>query len=169
MGEIITPGLCRPTRGISRYAADMINAVLMLAMALQSAGDDGFSRLREDWARNLHEKRVDASVAEYAADAEFIEQDGQRVKGTAALKQLYEMITKTFDSDLTFTSVRVEVSGDLAYDSGTYQETLVTRSSRARQKMRGSYLTVYRRAKGGTWLIVQQVWTGAPVKDAASK
>ena len=141
----------------------------MLAMALQSAGDDGFSRLREDWARNLHEKRVDASVAEYAADAEFIEQDGQRVKGTAALKQLYEMITKTFDSDLTFTSVRVEVSGDLAYDSGTYQETLVTRSSRARQKMRGSYLTVYRRAKGGTWLIVQQVWTGAPVKDAASK
>jgi len=147
----------------------MINAVLMLAMALQSSGDDGFARLREEWARNLHQKRVDASVAEYAPDAEFIEEDGQRVKGTAALKQLYETITKTFDSDLTFTSVRVEVSGDLAYDSGTYQETLVTRASGARQNMRGSYLTVYRRGKAGAWLIVQQVWTGAPVKDAASK
>jgi ketosteroid isomerase-like protein len=145
----------------------MINAVLMLAMALQSAGDGDFARLRAEWTRNLHDKRVDASLAEYAADAEFIEQDGQRVKGTAALKRLYLMITRKFDSDLTFTSLRVEVSGDLAYDSGTYRETLLTRASGAHQEMRGSYLTVYRRDKGGAWLIVQQVWTGRPPGDEA--
>ncbi len=142
----------------------MISGALMLAMVLQTAGDDGFAQLRADWARNLHERRVDASVAEYAADAEFIQPDGQRVKGTAALKQLYEMITQTFDSDLTFTSVRVEVSGELAYDSGTYRETLVTRASGKRQEMSGSYLTVYRHDKGGAWLIVPQMWTGAPAE-----
>ena len=139
----------------------MINAVLMLAMVMQAA-PDAFGELREAWARNLHDKQVEASLVEYAADAEFIEQDGQRVKGTAALKQLYEMITKTFDSDLTFTSVRVETSGDIAYDSGTYRETLVTRATGKRQEMKGSYLTVYRREKGGPWLIVEQVWTGGP-------
>ena len=139
----------------------MINAVLMLAMVMQAA-PDAFGELREAWARNLHDKQVEASLGEYAADAEFIEQDGQRVKGTAALKQLYEMITKTFDSDLTFTSVRVETSGDIAYDSGTYRETLVTRATGKRQEMKGSYLTVYRREKGGPWLIVEQVWTGGP-------
>jgi ketosteroid isomerase-like protein len=149
------------------YAADMITAVLMLAMAMQVAGGDGFGQLHDEWARNLHEKRVDASVAEYAADGEFIQPDGRRVKGSSALKQLFEMITKTFDSDLKFTSVRVEVSGELAYDSGTYRETLITRATGKRQQSTGSYLTVYRRSEDGGWLIAQQVWTGAPVEDAA--
>jgi len=144
----------------------MIDAILMLAMGLQSTGDDSFSRLRNEWARNLHDKHVDASVAEYAPDAEFLQPNGQRVKGTAALRQLFETITKTMDSDLTFTTLRVETSGDLTYDSGTYHETLVFRPSGKRQESTGSYLTVYRRGKDGAWLIVQQVWTGAPVESA---
>ena len=138
----------------------------MLALGLQSSGDDLFLRLREDWARNLREKHVDASIAEYAADAEFLQPGGQRVKGSGALRKLFENITKTFDSDLTFTPERVETSGDLTYDSGTYRETLVTRATGTRMESRGSYLTVYRRGKDGAWLIVEQVWTGVPAEGA---
>lgn len=144
----------------------MIDVVLMLALGLQPSGDDTFSRLRTEWARNLREKRVEASVAEYAADGEFLRPDGERVKGTEALRQLFATITKTFDSDLTYEIARVESSGDLTYDSGTYRETLVTRATGSRQEMRGSYLTVYRRGKDGAWLIVEQVWTGAPAEAA---
>lgn len=144
----------------------MIDLVLMLALGLQSSGNDPFLRLREEWALNLREKHVDASMALYAADAEFLQPDGQRVKGTDALRKLFENITKTFNSDLTFTPQRVETSGDLTYDSGTYRETLVTRATGTRMESRGSYLTVYRRGKGGVWLIVEQVWTGAPVEGA---
>jgi ketosteroid isomerase-like protein len=141
----------------------MINAVFMLAMVMQTAPDT-FGELREAWARNLHDKHIEASAAEYAADGEFLQPDGSRVKGTAALRHLFEMITRTFDSDLTFTSVRVETSGDLAYDSGTYRETLIARATGKRQDSKGSYLTVYHRERGGPWLIVQQVWTGIPVE-----
>jgi ketosteroid isomerase-like protein len=144
----------------------MIDVVLMLALGLQSSGNDPFLRLREGWALNLREKHVDASMALYAADAEFLQPDGQRVKGTDALRKLFENITKTFNSDLTFTPERVETSGDLTYDTGTYRETLVTRATGTRMESRGSYLTVYRRGKGGVWLIVEQVWTGAPVEGA---
>jgi len=144
----------------------MIDVVLMLALGLQSSGDDLFLRLREDWARNLREKHVDASIAEYAADAEFLQPGGQRVKGSDALRKLFENITKTIDSDLTFTPERVETSGDLTYDSGTYRETLVTRATGTRMESRGSYLTVYRRGKDGAWLIVEQVWTGVPAEGA---
>lgn len=148
------------------YAASMIDVVLMLALGLQSSGDDTFSRLRTEWARNLHEKRVEASVAEYAVDGEFLQPNGERVKGTEALRQLFATITKTSDSDLTFEAARVETSGDLTYDSGTYRETLVTRATGSRQEMRGSYLTVYRRAKDGGWLIVEQMWAGASAESA---
>jgi ketosteroid isomerase-like protein len=146
----------------------MIGIVLLLALALQAPAHDEFATLRDQWAQNLHEKRIEASVAEYAPDADFIDPGGNRVHGRAALRQLFQTITATFDSDLKFTSLRVESSGDLTYDSGTYRETLHTRATGRRQETSGSYLTVYRRGKDGVWLIVEQVWTGAPIEVAAS-
>jgi len=131
--------------------------------AEQGNAGDAFAPLREHWARDLHDKRVDASVAEYAPDAEFINPDGGRIKGATALRQLFETITRTYDSDLVFDSLRIQVSGDLAYDSGTYQETLFLRAAGKRQQSSGSYLTVYQRGKDGTWLIAEQVWTGSVI------
>jgi len=51
---------------------------------------DAFAALRRQWARNLHDKQIDASVAEYMADAEFINPEGSRVHGTAELRHLFE-------------------------------------------------------------------------------
>jgi ketosteroid isomerase-like protein len=121
--------------------------------ATSSAAAKVFGQLREQWAQNLREKRIEASVAEYTADGEFIQPDGGRIQGTDALRKLYETITATFESDLVFDSKRIETSGDLAYDSGTYRETLILRANGKQQQSQGSYLTIYR-------LIVEQVWTG---------
>jgi peptidoglycan-N-acetylglucosamine deacetylase len=121
-----------------------------------------FKQLRDDWARNLRDKQIDACVKQYAANGEFIQPDGTRVLGTADLRKLYETITATFDSDLVFDSLRVETSGDLAFDSGTFRESLTFRATCKRLFSTGSYMTGYRRDKDGRWLIVQQVWTGAP-------
>jgi ketosteroid isomerase-like protein len=126
----------------------------------RESSDAVFAELRQQWARNLHDKRIDVSVGEYATDAEFIQPDGTRVRGSDALRKLFETITTTFDSDLVFESQRVETSGKLAYDSGTYHETLVLRASEKHQSSTGSYLTIYRREPNGVWLIVEQAWTG---------
>jgi ketosteroid isomerase-like protein len=68
----------------------------------------------------------------------------------------------TFDSDLTLHSRNLEASGDLAYDSGDFEETLTNRASGAKIASKGSYIIIYKRQAGGTWQIVQQVWTGIP-------
>jgi len=138
----------------------MLGIALLVAFALQSPANDGWVQLRQQWAHNLHDKRVDASVSEYTEDADFIDPSGNRMHGTAALRQLFQTVTTTFDSDLVFESKRVETSGDLTYDSGIYRETLTTRATGKAQQLTGSYLTVYRRGKDGAWLIVEQVWTG---------
>ena len=142
----------------------MICMALVLAFALQSSANDSFAELRDQWARNLHGKLVEASVAEYAEDADFIDPVGNRIHGTAAIRRLFQTITMTFDSNLVFTSQRVETSGDLSYDSGTFRETLTTRATGKRQESTGSYLTVYRRDKEGGWLIVEQMWAGPPIE-----
>jgi ketosteroid isomerase-like protein len=122
---------------------------------------DAFALQRAQWARNLHDKQVEASIAEYAPDADFINPDGTRVHAMEALRQLFQTVTTTFDSDLSFDSQRVEVSGDLAYNSGTYRETLVVRATGKSQLATGSYLTVYKRGQSRMWLIVEQIWTGS--------
>jgi peptidoglycan/xylan/chitin deacetylase (PgdA/CDA1 family) len=130
-----------------------------------SNAGDSFAPLREKWTRNLHDKLIDASLAQYAADADFRGPDGSILHGTAAIRQLFETITATFDSDLTFSSQRVEVSGDLGFDAGTYRETLKIRATGKLQYASGSYVTIYRSARDGKWLIAEQVWTGA-ITDA---
>lgn len=149
------------------YAASMTSLLLALTFMLQAAGGDEFSALRQQWARNLHDKKVDASVAEYGEDADFIDPGGNRVHGQAAIRRLFQTITSTFDSDLVFTSQHTEVSGDLAYDSGMFRETLITQGTGQRQESTGSYLTVYRRGKDGSWLIVQQMWAGPPLEQTS--
>ena len=121
-----------------------------------------FAQLREQWAGNLQAKRVEASVAEYAPDAEFIDPSGTVYQGSAALRQLFQMVTSSYDSDLQFQSQRLEVSGDLAYDSGRYNEVLTERATQKGQQISGRYLTVYRRSGDGVWRIVEQIW---PVAD----
>lgn len=150
--------------------------LLMLLLAFQVPGaakpapatdQDPFAALRDQWAKDLKGKFIDDSLAQYAADADFIS-DAGRTHGAAALRQLFTTVTKEFDSDLGFDSERIEVSGELAYDSGTYKETLKNRATGTLQTMMGDYLTVYRRTKApngnAVWLIVEQVWMGGEPK-----
>ena len=145
------------------YAAEMMQLLFMLAIGFQPAANDGVAHLREEWARNLYDKHVEASVAEYAADADFIDPTGNRVHGAVAIRKLFQTITATFDSDLEFRSQRVETSGDLTYDSGMFREILTMRATGKRQEINGSYLTIYRK-KDGTWLIVEQIWASSPLE-----
>jgi ketosteroid isomerase-like protein len=138
-----------------------MRALLLILIVLpQVSAADPFEKLRQEWAHDLHEKRLEASTALYAPDAVFIQPDGARVKGSAAIRRLYEKVTSTFDSSLNFSSERVEISGDLAYDSGRYTETLVMRATHKSILNKGSYLTIYRKGKDGNWKIVEQMWAG---------
>jgi ketosteroid isomerase-like protein len=122
---------------------------------------EAFAPLRKAWAQNLREKNVQACVAEYTPDSVFVQPDGSRVTGSEALRQLYEMITNTFDSNLVFNSKHIEISADAAADTGTYREVLTTRATGKRQLVWGGYETDYRQRKDGRWLIAKQSWTSA--------
>ena len=136
--------------------------------AAKPGAPDAFATLRDQWARDLHDKHADDSIAGYAPDAEFIDPGGSRFRGSASIRSLFETVTKTFDSDITFYSWHVQVSGDMAVDSGTYREALVVRATGDHMHSYGSYLTVYRHDSAGKWLTTEQVWTGAVNPDGAA-
>ena len=127
--------------------------------------DAVFSALRTEWGKNLREKRVEASVAAYVPEAEFTQPDGSLVHGTDALRGLFAKVTASYDSRILFFLSKVQESGETATDTGQFRELLTTRADGKRTMISGGYVTEYRRAAGGKWLIAKQKWTlwGTPI------
>lgn len=115
--------------------------------------------LRQQWANDLHNKKLEPSMLLYADDAIFLSPDGGRFTGKDAIRDLYRKVFDTFDSDIQLESKQVGVSGDMAFDSGEYHEVLMNRSTKASTTTSGSYVMILKRQGKGKWQIVQHVWT----------
>lgn len=132
------------------FAAPKMSAVATLA------------KMRDEWVQDLRTKQLEPILKFYAADASFLQPNGDRLAGSAAIRSLFQTIMATFNSDLTLHSRNLDVSGDLAYDSGDFEESLTTISTGAKINSKGSYVIIYKRQADGSWRIVQHVWTGIP-------
>ena len=84
-------------------------------------------------------------------------------EGSKAIRELYEKVVSTFDTDLMLTSHFLEASGSLACDSGEYEETLTNRATGQEEHYRGQYVMVFRLGRDGEWRIIQHVWSVVPV------
>jgi ketosteroid isomerase-like protein len=120
------------------------------------------AKIREDWVQDLRTKQLEPILKFYAPDAVFLQPTGERITGSAAIRTLFQTIMATFNSDLILHSQNLETSGDLAYDSGDFQETLTTIATGAKITGKGSYIIIFKRQPNGSWQIVQHVWTGIP-------
>jgi ketosteroid isomerase-like protein len=155
---------------LRRFAVGLLAFVTILAPAFShtaSASPKGssletFAKLREAWVQDLRTKQLEPILKLYAADAAFLQPTGERLTGSAALRTLFQTVMASFNSDLTLHSQNLESSGNLAYDSGDYQENLTNIASGAKITSKGSYIIIYKRQPNGTWQIVQHVWTGTP-------
>jgi ketosteroid isomerase-like protein len=120
------------------------------------------ARIRETWIHDLRTKQLELILKFYAPEAVFLQPTGERITGSAALRTLFQTIMATFNSDLILHSQNLEASGDLAYDSGDFQETLTNIATGAKIASKGSYIIIFKRQPDSNWQIVQQVFTGVP-------
>jgi ketosteroid isomerase-like protein len=153
-----------------RRAATFLAFALVVAIALSPKASanpqvstlETLAKMREAWVQNLRAKQLEPILKFYAPEAAFLQPNGDRLTGSAALRALFQNIMATFNSDLTLHSQSLETSGDLAYDSGDFEESLTVIATGAKISSKGNYIIIYKRQPNGDWRIVQQVWTGTP-------
>ena len=153
-----------------RVTMAFLAIAILFAPALSHSASDApqastletLAKLREAWVQDLRTKKLEPILKFYAADAVFLQPTGERIAGSAALRNLFQNIMATFNSDLNLHSQNLETSGDLAYDSGDFQESLTTIATGAKIISKGSYIIIYKRQFDGSWQIVQHAWTGIP-------
>jgi ketosteroid isomerase-like protein len=147
------------------FLATTLSAAFSLSATAtpQASTIAAIAKIREAWVQDLRTKQLEPILKFYASDAVFLQPNGDRITGSAALRTLFQNIMATFNSDLTLHSQNLEASGDLAYDSGDFQETLTTIATGAKITSKGSYIMIFKRQPGGSWQIIQHAWMGIPL------
>jgi uncharacterized protein (TIGR02246 family) len=134
------------------------------AIAVSSNSSEASGRVaetRDSWLAAFKAKDVNAAVGFYASDAAFLQPSGDRIEGIEAIRELYQKVVSTFDTDLVLRSRNLAVSANLAYDSGEYEETLTARATGQKQHFHGQYVMIFRLSDDGHWKIIQHAWTVA--------
>ncbi|MGH9873688.1 MAG: YybH family protein [Pyrinomonadaceae bacterium] len=141
------------------------------AVASQSVAKSGKKQIEKRlslvcglWAKYWKQKQLDDVIALYAPEAVFLTGTGDRISGRSAIRTLFKTAMEGHTSDLTPRSLVTEVSGNLAYDSGDYLETIVPASGVATTELKGNYVIVFKRQQNGKWLIIEHVWTDKPAQ-----
>jgi uncharacterized protein (TIGR02246 family) len=118
---------------------------------------DQIAALKVQLATALHSKHLEDIPPLFAPDGSFLSRTTGRVTGRDAIRGLFESVMNSYSSDITLTSLHIERSQDLAFDSGDFDETVTAISDGKKYEVRGSYLIVFKHQRDGGWLILEQV------------
>jgi ketosteroid isomerase-like protein len=109
------------------------------------------------WSQSTRD--VDKFLSYYAADASVYPQGMPLVKGPGPIREMYTKLVASPGFSLKFTpsGATVSTGGDLGYTSGTYEMTL-NDASGASSAERGKYVAVWKKAAGGQWKVVEDIF-----------
>jgi len=124
------------------------------------------------------DERYDAAVnsgnaaalsAVYAEDGIEMAPNQPAVEGRQAIQASNEAAFKEYALKITETPLETQVSGDWAYERGTYT-LIVTPKSGAPTEESGKSLAIYKRQPDGSWKAYRTIWnSNIPPPTAAGK
>ena len=117
------------------------------------------TELSSVWAADWSTKNLDAIMQLYAAEPVFLPTVGASWNGTAAIRRNCVGLQAKFNPHILVHSIWSAASGKLAYDSGTYEETLVPAAGGKTIHAKGNYIFIFQRRANGPWKILEQTFT----------
>ena len=121
--------------------------------------------LSQQWAAAWSAGKIDRVMSLYAPDAEFMPGPSESWIGTARIRRNFVGVLAQYRARLQLRMARRYASGDLALESGTYEEATTPTKGGPANHARGNYLFVFRRLRNGQWKFLEQTWTEfAPAK-----
>ena len=123
-------------------------------------------RVRSDWIAAAERDDAAAVANLYVDDAVMVGSDTPLARGREAIR---EGLTQGFAtaSGLEVNSEDLTVSDDVAYDYGTYTQTIRMPDGQTRSGG-GHYLVVLKRQADGSWKIVRHLSTTPPTEAEAA-
>jgi uncharacterized protein (TIGR02246 family) len=129
-------------------------------------GGGAIGKLRQEWQSAWNSRRLDDVMGLYSDDAVLLLPEGQRIMGKQAIRDFFQQVLMRGKNQIVFNSLSTYPADKLAYDDGTFKETIEPSgangedgSDAVRRQVRGDYLTVIGKS-GDVWLIREQAIHG---------
>ena len=144
---------------VSGWIALFSLAFVCLATAADTKIEQDLRDLDAKWSAAAGAKDVDKTVSYYAEEAVVMPPNASAATTKEAIRSAWKEMLTSPGAAISWKTTKVEVakSGDLAYVSGTYEETMTDASGKP-VKDRGKYLEVWEKQADGTWKVVADIW-----------
>ncbi len=130
-----------------------------MAMADVEAVGAAITTMNAEYVAGFNTDDAAAVAAQFAADAIRLAPNLDAARGKAAIEEALTGVVAT-TSDLTLTNVEYGVSGDLAYQVGTYSVTVEPDGAEAYVD-EGPFIVILKQGEDGSWKIQAQIWNSS--------
>lgn len=131
-----------------------------MAPANDDAARDAIGKIRSDWKDAANRKDSAAVAAFYSDDATFVGTEVAPAEGRAAIQSAFGRMFPVSKVE-SIDSKELVVSGDVAYDYGTYKQEVTPPNGKA-QTINGYYVVTLKKQSDGSWKITRHVATTPP-------
>ena len=117
--------------------------------------------IRRDTESAENAGSVERMRVHFAEDVVMMAPTMPTVVGAANAAQAMRQFFDMFAVQIAYTSIEIVVSGDWAFDRGTYVHTLTPKRGGTPLKETGKYLWLYRRTPQGAWKQARVIWNSS--------
>src|SRR2546425_4107221 len=144
-------------------------AFVCLASSADTKIEQTLRDLDAQWSAAAGAKDVDKTVSYYAESALVMPPNASAATTKEAIRNAWKEMLTTPGAAISWKATKVEVakSGDLAYVSGTYEETMTDASGKS-VKDHGKYVEIFKKQADGTWKVVADIWNSDLPASASS-
>lgn len=124
----------------------------------------------KEWAAAIEKKDAAGFASFYSADAAVLFAGMTTTRGKAAIDAMAAEMVKDPNFALTFATDHVEVarSGDLAYETGTWQMTSTDPATKKPATVKGDFVVVWKKQTDGAWKVVIDAPMPGPAATSTS-
>src|SRR6266567_372222 len=125
----------------------------------KSAIEKALRDLDAKWSAAAGAKDIDKTVSYYSEDAIVMPPNAPIAATRETIRSAWKEILTSPGAAISWKATKVEVakSGDLAYGSGTNEETMNDASGKP-VKDHGKYVEIFKKQADGTWKVVADIW-----------
>jgi uncharacterized protein (TIGR02246 family) len=145
-------------------------ALMTVSASAQQKGQDAeaVAKIRAAYQTAANAQDAAAMARLFAADGVEMPPNAPAVTGRAAIEAFHKTFAKQWMMHgITITSTSTKVTGDTAYDIGTYKQQIMSNATGAVVDDKGKYIVLLKKDGAGNWAISHAIYNSDNPPPAA--